>query len=175
MNPLHTPRWDDSTLSFVRRVFAWARAGDADSLAPVLAAGLPPSLRNEQGDSLLTLAAYHGHAAVVQQLLQAGADPDALNDRGQTALAAASFRGHVDVVRQLLQGGADVDRPPGGRTPFMLAAMFNRVDVMQVLKEGGCNPWVRDEEGLDALQMARRMGAEEAQTLLCDWLQRRPH
>lgn len=160
-------RWDDSTLKFLRQVFAWVREGQAKRLAPALAAGLPPDLRNEQGDSLLILAAYHGHPAVVQQLLQAGADPDALNDRGQTALGAAAFRGHLDVARQLLDGGAGVDNPPGGRTAFMMAAMFNRVELMQLLKEAGCNVWARDEEGLDALQLAQRMGAEDAQALLC--------
>jgi ankyrin repeat protein len=52
---------DDDTLAFVRKVFGYARTGDAEALAVLLGQGLPPNLRNERGDSLLMLASYHGH------------------------------------------------------------------------------------------------------------------
>jgi ankyrin repeat protein len=98
----------------------------AVGLETMLAAGLPSKLRNEQGDSLLILAAYHGRPAVVRLLLDACADPDVVNDRGQTALGAAAFKGDLEVVQLLLDHGAQPDSPPGGRTALMFAAMFNR-------------------------------------------------
>src|SRR5699024_9900387 len=44
----------------------------------------PQNLTNDSGDTLLMLAAYHGHADTVRALLTRGADPNRLNDRGQS-------------------------------------------------------------------------------------------
>lgn len=164
-----SPSFDEATLRFLQQVFQWVRAGDALALAPVLAERLPPNLCNEQGDSLLILAAYHGHGEVVQLLLAAGADTEIVNERGQTALAAAAFRGDSGIVQALLRHGAQVDSPPGGRTAFMIAAMFNRVEIMRVLRAQGADVWSCDATGLSALQAARTMGADDAEDLLRQW------
>ena len=44
------------------------------------------------------LAAYHGHAPLVQLLMQHGANPNTLNDRGQSPLAGAVFKNEAEVV-----------------------------------------------------------------------------
>jgi hypothetical protein len=168
-NPLTLPMFDADTLKFLQQVFQWVRKGDAASLAPMLAAGLPSKLRNEQGDSLLILAAYHGRPAVVRLLLDASADPDVVNDRGQTALGAAAFKGDLEVVQLLLDHGAQPDSPPGGRTALMFAAMFNRLEMMTVLRQRGADPWAHDGGGLTALRAAEQMGAQEAAQLLKAW------
>ena len=54
------------------------------------------NLTNDKGDTLLILAAYHGHPETVGALLDRGADHSRANDRGQTALAAAVFRQSAD-------------------------------------------------------------------------------
>lgn len=56
---------------------------------------MPANLTNDRGDSLLMLAAYHGHAEAVTALVGRGADPDRANDRGQTPLAGAVFKGRT--------------------------------------------------------------------------------
>lgn len=55
--------------------FDAARAGAIDVLESPLEAGLPPNLTNGRGDTLIMLAAYHGHADAVKLLLRHGADP----------------------------------------------------------------------------------------------------
>ncbi|MCZ0911002.1 ankyrin repeat domain-containing protein [Gordonia amicalis] len=104
-----------------------ARTGDERTLRAYLDAGVPADLRNQSGDSLLMLAAYHGHASAVSALLSRGADPDLANDRGQTPLAGAVFKGFDDVVRVLVDAGAD----PHAGTPSAAdaAAMFGRDDL----------------------------------------------
>ena len=57
-------------------------------------AGVPANLCNDKGDTLVTLAAYHGHPQTVSVLLEHGADSDRTNDRGQTPLAGAVFKGN---------------------------------------------------------------------------------
>ena len=108
---------DDETLAFVGRVFQYARGGQAQELDELLGMGLPANLRNEKGDSLLMLASYYGHAAVVRLLLERGAAPDQANDLGQTPLAGAAFKGDGAVVALLLDHGARVDA--GGEQRFV--------------------------------------------------------
>src|ERR1700694_4668180 len=71
---------DDDTFEFANAVFDLARAGDSETLGALLGKGLPPNLRNHRGDSLLMLAAYHGHLETVRVLLQHRSDP--VVDRG---------------------------------------------------------------------------------------------
>ena len=101
---------DDETLALAHSLFDAAREGPG-LLAGYLAAGAPAGLTNAAGDSLLMLAAYHGHADTVRLILQHGADANAANDRGQTPLAGAVFKGYTDVV----QGPAGRRRRPRRR------------------------------------------------------------
>ncbi|MFC7544428.1 ankyrin repeat domain-containing protein [Siccirubricoccus deserti] len=49
-------------------------------------------------------------------------------------MAGAAFKGDLQVVRLLLENGAAVDgRADGGRTPLILAAMFNRTAIVELL------------------------------------------
>nr|WP_246305764.1 ankyrin repeat domain-containing protein [Nocardioides marinisabuli] len=87
-------------------------------------AGVPVDLTDAQGNTLLMLAAYHGHAAVVRGLAERGADVDALNDRGQSPLAGAVFKDEQAVVEALVALGADPDA--GAPTARETAQMFGR-------------------------------------------------
>lgn len=156
------PPLDEETLRWVQGVFQAVRTGDVATLAPLLQQGLPANLRNEHGDSLLMLAAYHGHQEAARMLLRHGADPQLANDRHQTPLAGAAFKGDVEMVGLLLEHGAEVDHAgPDGRTALMMAAMFNRLAVLELLLEHGADPQRRDATGLSAGEAAVRMGAED--------------
>src|ERR687894_2652194 len=100
-------------LDFLRSVLDLAREGETQELAAVIARGVPVNLTGASGDSLLILAAYHGHPETVRMLLERGADPDRVNDRGQTALGASVFRQSTASVECLLDHGADAHA--GGR------------------------------------------------------------
>ncbi len=108
------------------RLFDLARRGETASLDEYLAAGVPVNLCNDSGNTLLMIAAYHGHAGTVAALLERGADADRANDRGQSPLAGAVFKGEDAVVHALLDAGAD----PRAGTPSALetARMFGRED-----------------------------------------------
>jgi ankyrin repeat protein len=92
-----------------RWLFDRARAGEAQRLGAYVRAGVPVELTDAAGNTLLMLAACHGHADAVRVLIKHGARVDAVNDRGQTPLAGAVFRGYADVVRELVAAGADPD------------------------------------------------------------------
>ncbi|MEJ2862737.1 ankyrin repeat domain-containing protein [Actinomycetospora flava] len=122
---------DDAVRELATRVFDLARAGDAASLAQYVDAGVPVNLTNEKGDTLLMLAAYHGHADAVEALVARGADVDRLNDRGQAPIAGAVFKGEDAVVRALVAGGADPEA--GHPTAVETARMFGREDLLAIL------------------------------------------
>ncbi len=122
---------EDDVVEFATMLFGLARQGAADRLEAYLDAGVNADLTNQTGDSLLMLAAYHGHPEVVRSLLARGADPNRSNDRGQTPLAGAVFKGEAEVIALLVAGGAD---PHAGQPSAMTtAAMFERTDLAELL------------------------------------------
>ncbi|KAK7679005.1 hypothetical protein QCA50_017949 [Cerrena zonata] len=119
------------TIEFAHRMFDTARNGDKITLEAALNAGLPVNLTNDQGNTLLMLAAYAGHAEITQLLIDKGADIDRPNDRGQSPLAGAVFKGYDAVVRTLVAAGAN---PRSGTpTAIQTARMFKRTDYLTIL------------------------------------------
>ncbi|RRR98371.1 ankyrin repeat domain-containing protein [Glycomyces terrestris] len=115
---------DEDFRSIAEAAFDLARAGETERLLAFVAGGLPVDLVNGSGDSLLMLAAYHGHAGTVRALVEAGADVDRCNDRQQSPLAGAVFKNFEDVTAVLLGAGADPDA--GTPSARQIAAMFDR-------------------------------------------------
>ena len=125
------PPIDPGVVELAGRVFDLARGGDTDGLAAYVDAGVPANLTNGKGDTLLILAAYHGHPATVGALLARGADHSRVNDRGQTALAAAVFRQSTETVTLLMEAGADPDA--GGPSARATAIFFELPAMTELL------------------------------------------
>ncbi|MBW8794407.1 MAG: ankyrin repeat domain-containing protein [Streptomyces sp.] len=121
---------DPEVVELATKIFDLARQGRTEELVAYLDAGVPANLTNDRGDSLVMLAAYHGHAGAVRELLARGAEADRVNDRGQTPLAGAVFKGETDVVKVLVEAGAD----PAAGTPSAVdtARMFGKVEVLEL-------------------------------------------
>ncbi|MCL8025841.1 ankyrin repeat domain-containing protein [Nocardioides bruguierae] len=115
---------DPALVELAQQMLDWARGGDTERVLAYVDAGAPADLTGADGNTLLMLAAYHGHAALVRGLAERGADVDRLNDRGQSPLAGAVFKGEDDVVSTLLALGADLDH--GAPTARATAEMFGR-------------------------------------------------
>ncbi|PTT63631.1 ankyrin repeat domain-containing protein [Arthrobacter sp. HMWF013] len=122
---------NDEAVALAHRLFQAARDGDTALLRSYLDAGAPATMTNAAGDSLLMLAAYHGHAETVQLLVQHGGEANTANDRGQTPLAGAAFKGYADVARVLLDAGADPDA--GAPSARAAARMFARTEILDLL------------------------------------------
>ena len=115
---------DPALVDLAYQVLDWARAGESARLVAYVEAGVPVDLADAQGNTLLMLAAYHGHATTVRELAARGADVDRLNDRGQSPLAGAVFKGEDDVATALVALGADPDL--GEPSARATAAFFER-------------------------------------------------
>ncbi|MFD8818374.1 ankyrin repeat domain-containing protein [Streptomyces sp. NPDC059627] len=121
---------DPEVVELATKIFDLARQGRTEALVAYLDAGVPANLTNDRGDSLVMLAAYHGHAGAVRELLARGAEADRVNDRGQTPLAGAVFKGETEVVKALVEAGAD----PAAGTPSAVdtARMFGKAEVLEL-------------------------------------------
>ncbi|MEW1959105.1 ankyrin repeat domain-containing protein [Kineococcus sp. NPDC059986] len=121
----------EDELRFLHETFDLARDGVTAVLAARVDAGVPVDLTNSAGDTLLVLAAYHGHPDTVRALLERGADHARVNDKGQTALGAAVFRQSHEIVGLLLDAGAD---PTLGRqSGLAVADVFDLPEMTQLL------------------------------------------
>ncbi|EIM84705.1 ankyrin [Stereum hirsutum FP-91666 SS1] len=127
----HLPK---ETLDFAHRMFDAARTGNSELLLAAVDAGLPVDMMNDDGNTLLMLAAYSGHHTLVQSLLTRKANPNKLNDRGQSPLAGAVFKGEDEVVKVLVEGGAD----PRLGTPNAIesARMFGKEGMLRLFGAG---------------------------------------
>jgi ankyrin repeat protein len=122
---------EDGVLALAEKMFDLAREGDHEQLAVYVDAGAPVNLTNAKGDTLLMLAAYHGHPNTVEALLTRGADTAPANGRSQTALAAAVSKQSAASVTALLAAGAD----PGLGSPSALegARFFDPPEMLALL------------------------------------------
>jgi ankyrin repeat protein len=97
---------DDDVITLALRIFDTAREGRTEELAGFLDRGVPVDFTTPNGDTLLMVAAFNGHADTVQMLLDRGADHTRVNKAGDSALDTAVLEGHGGVMRALLAAGA---------------------------------------------------------------------
>ena len=82
--------------------------GDKKALNAWLASHPDLTIRNDQGQSVLTFAAMAGNGNVVRLLYKAGALVNTLDHKGKTALDYVVERNNFVMARQLVQYGAKV-------------------------------------------------------------------
>jgi ankyrin repeat protein len=128
--PDDVPRTDDP-VELAHWLLDRARLGEGARLADYADHGMPVDLTDASGNTLLMLAAYHGHPDTVRVLAERGADVDAYNDRGQTPMAAAVFKGYLEVVQVLVGAGADPDL--GSPSARASAEFFERGEIAVLL------------------------------------------
>lgn len=77
------------------------KRGDEAGLRVALEQGLDANLVNQNGWSLLMLAAVEGDVPVGRLLLEHGANKELLNNKGEAALMLAQHRGYALFVELL--------------------------------------------------------------------------
>lgn len=126
----------DDVQDLVNRIFGLARdpkSGDdalaaAHLLASYIDAGVDVNLSNQDGNSLLMLAAYSGNLAILDILIDKGADPNQLNARQQSPLAGAIFKKEDAVIDRLMAAQADPYK--GSPNAVETARLFGREDLL---------------------------------------------
>jgi ankyrin repeat protein len=126
--------------------------------------------RDDEGYTVLTVAAEHGQLGVMRLLVQRGANIDA-RDWGRTALHYAADYGHEEVVAFLLEKGAQAStRDDNNVTPLMLASENGHVGVVKMIMThtGAEGLEDRNIDGRTALWYAARGGHGEVVAFLLE-------
>jgi ankyrin repeat protein len=144
-----------------------ARQGDMAAIRSLLAAGIDPNVKDDEGRTALIAAAAGGQTEIVKLLLEKGAEVNARNQQGETALFVASGIGEgAEMVKELIKRGADINIETGGMTPLMNAASRRQTDIAQILIEHGADINRKNRENIGALGLAARANQMEIVNLL---------
>ncbi len=112
------------------------------------------NLRNRNGETALSLAAYTGKLPFVQRLLEAGAE---VNMYGWSPLAYAAFNGHVAIAELLLKRGAEINaQTENGSTALLLAARYGFIEIVDLLLKNKADPNVANQNDETAMDWALR-------------------
>jgi ankyrin repeat protein len=138
------------------------KAGNVAEVTGALQAGADVNSRDEEGSTLLMLAASVGNLGMVATLIASGANVNAQDERGWSALTRAVFnaeqnRGFADVAQALIEAGANVEAAISyGVRPLMLAAGYGETAVVEVLLKAGADVLAKNEGGFTALMMVKQ-------------------
>ncbi|MFG2331262.1 ankyrin repeat domain-containing protein [Streptomyces sp. NPDC048604] len=136
--------------------------GDDDALVRLLRSGAPADAADEDGQTVLYLAAVSNRPGAVRVLLAAGADPERGSgpEGGDLPLCGAACGGHTEVVGTLLAAGAVADRQEEyGFTAMAWAVRQGHADTVQALLEHGADANLPGPDGLPPLIAAARRGS----------------
>lgn len=124
-------------------------------------------LRNRHGETPLMIAALNGQIDIARVLIRRGAE---VNRPGWTPLhyaCSSSTATSADMVRLLLEHHAYIDaESPNRSTPLMMAARYGSPEIVGLLLEEGADPDVRNQQGLTAVDFARRAGRDDLAELV---------
>ena len=108
--------------------------------------------RNSNGETALSLAAFHGRQVYVQHLVEAGAET---NFFGWPPLIYAAYNGHLAVVDYLLAHGAEINgKAENGMTALFFAARFGHKSIVETLLKKGADPTIINDRGETAVDWA---------------------
>ncbi len=147
-----------------------AALGDVGAIQAILAID-PNQAQARSGDGFpaLGLAVFFGQVRAAALLLAAGADPDkAADNRMQvapihSACAQADEKLACRLVHLLLAFAVDVDaRQQAGWTALHAAAHRDHAELVALLLGAGANRQLRNDAGVDAIDIARNEGREAA-------------
>jgi len=133
-----------------------ARRGDTAQLVQLLSRGVDPNTVDDQGNTLLMLAAREGNGETVAAILKFRPKVAQRNVAGDSALMLAALKGHEDIVDQLLEAAAPIDHD--GWTPLMYAAFEGHLGIVERLLARGANVNALAPNKSNALMVAARNG-----------------
>lgn len=123
--------------------------------------------REYHGRSPLMYAILYKEKKVARILIDNGADLNFRDHFGEPALNLAFGRGVTDLVEFLIQRGADLNvryfnRNGFGPTILMKAIIRGKNDVVKLLLEHNADIYVKNNRGLDAIDLAHKVKNQEA-------------
>jgi hypothetical protein len=140
------------------------QVNDLPAVQTLLSRGMEVDTADQDGNSLLMIAAREGHLELVRFLVGQKANLDARNRFGETAIMLASLKGKIHAVIELSARGAKIAH--SGWTPLHYCAWEGKADICQFLIVQGAPVNARAPNGSTPLMLAASQGHVEAVKLL---------
>lgn len=150
-------------------ITAAIKEGRTDDVKSYLEQGGNPDGINDQGQSLLLVAAVEKHPDIVRLLLDKGADPNIADMLGQTPLFFASYNQDLDSVEALIKAGANVNAvTSSGEFALLRAVVWGNTRLVEILVQGGADVKMKpaDTRVLPPLQLAIQGQMKEIEAIL---------
>ncbi len=124
--------------------------------------------KNSDGLTPLNLAAYRGHAEIVEKLLDTGADPDIGDNENSRPIHNAAVGGNNGVIEVLLKHGLEIAvMDNNGMTALMFAISYSHFETANYLLDKGADTKLANNNGWTALHYAvQQEQAELAKRLI---------
>lgn len=149
-----------------------AMRGNIDIVKLLLTYDATLEVTDSVGLSAFYWAVSESQVETARFLLSRGADINSGVDGStplHSAITSAITENQMEMIHLVLEHGANVN--PADETsnlPLMRAAISSKVDLVRLLLAKGANVHARDDEGLTALDWARRCDCEETAAILED-------
>ncbi|KAF7714233.1 Uncharacterized protein PECH_000049 [Penicillium ucsense] len=154
----------------VRPLLLAAQQGSIE-MVQLLVLGYKANLESEDsvGMTALHRATHKDHVDTVRILLSEGAEINHMTHDGITPLLSAVMNNQLQMAEVLLQSGADINVRGGGfgQTALAIAVTYRDRDIFDLLMSKGADPWMRDDFGRTALDLARDSGRDDIVATLC--------
>ncbi|XP_070843747.1 ankyrin repeat and EF-hand domain containing 1a [Chaetodon trifascialis] len=130
----------------------------------MLEGGADPNATNQKtGVTALMEAAKAGSLQLVKAILKRGGNPNALDRKRFTAVHYAAMGGFFEVIQVLSAYSADMGVINlDDCTPLHYAAATGNANCCKFLAQRGCNPKLKNQEGLLPRQIAKDAGHKAA-------------
>lgn len=111
----------------------------------------------------LAMSTQVSKASNIRQLVK---DPIDSPANEVSSLHYAVCEGDIEKVKKLIDYGTNVNKLVRDMSPLMLAARFNKFEIVKVLLASGANPRIENEKGLRAINFAEYAKATESIAIL---------
>jgi ankyrin repeat protein len=148
-------------------VFTAAREDDVAAMKQYIAAGADLNASDENGATVLSIAAYRGNIEMARLLLDSGATFEI----GVFHTAIAQSKDNTEIVQLFIDHGADLNQKAeiaNGHTALMYAAEFGHVEVGKLLLASGAEINAVDNYNDPALNVAAFHGQLEFAKMLVE-------
>jgi|GEM_PF-4604020 len=144
------------------QLFATIMEGDIKQLQRLVEEGLHVNLADQDGCTLVHLAAFNNKKEIVEFLCERGANINAVDKEQCTPLHYAVSEGYEEMVKFLLEKGANINvADQQGGTLLHFAAWNNKKGLVKFLLKKGVNINVEDQRGWTPLWHAVHQGNRE--------------
>lgn len=122
---------------------------DKEAMTLALSLGADPDLKNNSGDSAVTIAAGAEDDELLEIVLKAGGNPNAIDRNKRPAIYGSIGEERKEQIKLFIKYGVDLNNTDGaGQTAGFYGALLNKYEIVYFLIEEGLDPTIPNKAGV---------------------------